>query len=141
MREPLLGGDPLLGQIRYVTKSLCRHLYQLMSTSSILSILVYHQSGYHLVYHTGLSLVRCSYLSVESLHYDLCISKNIIMHPISPRSPCAPDVPGAYNVNSSSGCVRPRSFRPQVKGPPPMRPDATGSVWMHWMRPFCVQTP
>ena len=39
-----------------------------MPTSSILSILVYSQSGYLLVYHMGLSLVHCSYLSVGSLH-------------------------------------------------------------------------
>ena len=39
-----------------------------MSTSSILSILVYPQSGYLLVYHMGLSLVHCSYLSIRSLH-------------------------------------------------------------------------
>jgi len=39
-----------------------------MSTGSILSILTYPQYGYHLVYHTGLSLVHCSYLSVGSLH-------------------------------------------------------------------------
>jgi len=51
----------------YVTMSLCRHLYQLMSTVGILSILVYRQYGYHTVYHTGLSLVNCSYLSVGSL--------------------------------------------------------------------------
>jgi len=69
------------------------------------------------------------------------ISKKIILRPISHRSPCAPDVPGAYNLNSSSVCVRPGSFRPEVKGPPPMRPDATGSVWMHWTRPFCIPTP
>jgi len=54
----------------YVTKSLCRHLYQLMSTGSILSILAYPQYGYHLVCHTGLSLVHCSYLSVGSLHHS-----------------------------------------------------------------------
>ena len=72
---------------------------------------------------------------------DAASAKKVILRPISPRSPCAPDVPGAYNVNSSSGCVRPGSFRPEVKGPPPIRPDATGSVWMHWTRPFCVQTP
>ena len=58
------------------------------------------------------------------------ISKRIILRPISPRSPCAPDVPGAYNVNSSSGCIRLGLFRPEVKEPPPMRLDATGSVWM-----------
>ena len=69
------------------------------------------------------------------------ISKKIVLRPISPRSPCASDVPGAYNVNSSSGCVRPGLFRPEVKGLPPMRPDTTGSVWMHSTRPFCVQTP
>jgi len=40
-----------------------------MSTGSILSILAYPQYGYHLVCHTGLSLVHCSYLSVGSLHY------------------------------------------------------------------------
>ena len=39
-----------------------------MSTRSIPSILAYPQYGYHLVYHTGLSLVHCSYLSIESLH-------------------------------------------------------------------------
>jgi len=44
------------------------HLYQLMSTGSILSILAYPQYGYHIVYHSGLSLVHCSYLSVGSLH-------------------------------------------------------------------------
>ena len=38
-----------------------------MSTGSILSILAYPQYGYHLIYHTGLSLVHCSYLSVGSL--------------------------------------------------------------------------
>jgi len=69
----------------------------------------------------------------------LFISKKIILRPISPHSPCAPDVPGAYNVNSSSRCVRPGSFRPEVKGTPLMRPDATGSVWMHWTWPFCVR--
>ena len=45
-------------------------MYQLMSTGSILSILAYPQYGYHLVYHTGLSLVHCSYLSVGSLQID-----------------------------------------------------------------------
>jgi len=38
-----------------------------MSTGSILSILAYPQYGYHMVYHTDLSLVHCSYLSVGSL--------------------------------------------------------------------------
>jgi len=41
-----------------------------MSTGSILSIPAYPQYGYHLVYHTGLSLVHCSYLSVGSLHVE-----------------------------------------------------------------------
>jgi len=39
-----------------------------MSTISILSILVYPQSGYLLVYHMGLSLVHCSYRAIGSLH-------------------------------------------------------------------------
>jgi len=38
-----------------------------MSTVSILSILVYPQPGYLLVYHIGLSLVHCSYLSIGLL--------------------------------------------------------------------------
>jgi len=46
-------------------------LMQLMSASSIQSILVYPQSGYLLVYHMGLSLVRCSYLSLGSLHVSV----------------------------------------------------------------------
>jgi len=40
-----------------------------MSTGSILSILAYPQYGYHLICHTGLILVHCSYLSVGSLHH------------------------------------------------------------------------
>jgi len=39
-----------------------------MSTVSILSILVYPQPGYLLVYYMGLSLVHCSYLSIGLLH-------------------------------------------------------------------------
>jgi len=42
-----------------------------MPTGSILSILVYPQSGYLWVYHRGLSLVHCSYLSIGSLHKGL----------------------------------------------------------------------
>jgi len=34
------------------------------------------------------------------------ISKKIFLRPISPRSPCAPDVPGPYDVNTSSRGVR-----------------------------------
>jgi len=44
---------------------------RLMSTGSIPSILAYPQCGYHLVCHTGLSLVHCSYLSVGSLQPGL----------------------------------------------------------------------
>jgi len=55
---------------------------------------------------------------------NINISKRNTLRSGSPRSPCAPDVPGAYNVNSCSGCVRPASFRPEVKGPRPMRPEA-----------------
>jgi len=64
------------------------------------------------------------------------ISKKNTLRSVSPRSPSAPDVPGAYNVNSCSGCVRPGSFRPEVKGPRPMRPDAQVSIRTHWTRPF-----
>ena len=56
----------------HVTHSLSRYLYQLMpTTSSILRILVYSYSSYlfKLVYYVGLSLVRCSYLSVGSLQF------------------------------------------------------------------------
>jgi len=95
----------------------------------------------HCIYlQSGSGLPRPS-ISRHYWNYMVFISKKIILRPISPRSPCAPDVPGAYNVNSSSGRVRPGSFRPEVKGPPPMRPHATGSVWMHWTRPCCIQTP
>jgi len=62
------------------------------------------------------------------LEEDSCISKKIILHRICPRSPCGPDLPGAYNVNSSSGCVRVGLVHLELKGPPQMRPDATGSV-------------
>jgi len=103
----------------------------------------------------GLSLLHYSYLSIGSLHLHPtlmrrkdhkrvrwrfavkdCISKKNTLRSVSPRSPCAPDVPGAYNVNSCSGYVRPGSFRPEVKGPHPMRPDAQVTVRTHWTRAF-----
>ena len=46
-------------------------MYQLGSTIRILSIQVYPQSGYLLVYQMGLSLVHCSYLSIGLLQEDL----------------------------------------------------------------------
>jgi len=52
------------------------------------------------------------------------ISKKNTLRSVSPRSPCALEVPGAYNVNSCSRCVRLGSFCPEVKEPRPMRPDA-----------------
>ena len=55
---------------------------------------------------------------------------------VSPRSPCTLDVPGAYNINSCSGCVRPGSFSPEVKGPRPMCPEADLRVRTHWTLPF-----
>jgi len=64
------------------------------------------------------------------------VSKKNTLRSVSPSSPCAPDVPGAYNVNSCSGCVRPGSFRPEVKRPRPMCPDADLRVRTLWMRPF-----
>ena len=63
--------------------------------------------------------------------YNVPISKRSILRAVSPHAPCVLDVPGAYNVNSSSECVCPGLFRPEVKGPHLIRPDATGSVWMH----------
>ena len=63
-------------------------------------------------------------------------AKKSTLRSVSPRSPCAPDVPGAYNVNSCSGFVRPGSFCLQVKGPGPMRPDADLPVQTHWTRAF-----
>ena len=54
------------------------------------------------------------------------IGKNTALRPVASCSPCPPDVPGAYNVNSSSGCFRPGSFRP---GAAFFRPDALGAPW------------
>ena len=72
--------------------------------------------------------------------YIINISKKNTLRSVSPCSFYASDTPGAYNVNSSSVCVRPGLFRPEVQGPRPMHPDAKGSVWTHWTRPFCVRT-
>ena len=59
--------------------------------------------------------------SIEQL-----ISKKTALRPVASCSPRPPDVPGAYNVNSSSGCFRPASFRP---GATFFRPDAPGAPW------------
>jgi len=54
------------------------------------------------------------------------ISKKTALRPVASCSPRPPDVPGAYNVNSSSGCFRPGLFRP---GATFFRPDAPGAPW------------
>ena len=64
-------------------------MYQLKSTGSILSILAYPQYGYHLVCHTGLSLVHCSYLSVGSLHQQKKRGYTRT-HPVLPVPPVVP---------------------------------------------------
>ena len=56
------------------------------------------------------------------------ISKNTGLRPVASCSPRPPDVPGAYNVNSSSGCFRPGSFRPAAIS---FRPDAPGAPWLN----------
>ena len=56
-----------------------------MSTTSILSILVYPQSGHLLVYPMGLSLVHCSYLSIGSLQEP----RDFYSSQIPPSSPPA----------------------------------------------------
>ena len=75
-------------------------------------------------------------LADASRRHPICISQKNTLGSISPRSPYAPDVPDAYNVNSCSGWVRPGSFCPDVKGPRPMRPDTLLPVRTHWTRPF-----
>jgi len=55
------------------------------------------------------------------------ISKKINLRPAASCPPCAPDVAGAYNVNSSSGCRRPGPHRPDVVGVRLDAPDATRS--------------
>ena len=54
------------------------------------------------------------------------ISKKTALRPVASCSPRPPDVPGAYNLNSSSGCFRPCSFLP---GATFFRPDAPGAPW------------
>jgi len=44
------------------------------------------------------------------------ISKKINLRPAASCPPCALDVAGAYNVNSSSGCGRPCPHRPDLVG-------------------------
>ena len=61
-----------------------------MSTGSILSILAYPQYGYHLVCHTGLSLVHYSYLSVGSLHTEPSTSSTLSLVPSGLLTPTAP---------------------------------------------------
>ena len=56
----------------------------------------------------------------------MSISKKTALRPVTFCSPRPPDVPGAYNVISSSGCFRLGSFRP---GATFFRPDALGAPW------------
>ena len=59
------------------------------------------------------------------------ISNKNTLRSVSPCSSCTSDAPGAYNVNSSSGCIRRGSVRLEMQGLGPMHPDAKGSVWTH----------
>ena len=54
------------------------------------------------------------------------ISKNTALRPVASCSPRLPDVPGTYNVNSSSACFCPGSF---CLGAAFFRPDAPGAPW------------
>jgi len=74
-----------------------------------------------------------NFLSQQILN-NICMvgitsAKKSTLRSVSPHSPCAPDVPGAYNVNSCSGCVHLGSFHLDVKGPCPMRPDPFDPRW------------
>ena len=61
----------------------------------------------------------------DQLNNDF-ISRKTALRPVASCSPRPPDVPGAYNINSSSGCFRPGSFRP---GATFFRLDAPGAPW------------
>ena len=54
------------------------------------------------------------------------ISNKTALRPVASCSPRPLHVPCAYNVNSSSGCFRPGSFRP---GATFFCPDAPGAPW------------
>ena len=54
------------------------------------------------------------------------ISKKTALRPVASCWPRPPDVPSTYNVNSSSGCFRPGTFRPGATFFPP---DAPGTPW------------
>jgi len=81
-----------------------------------------------------------SYRRFQPLLLRQYISKRNSLRSGSPRSPCAPNVPGAYNVNCGSGHFRRGRFCPEVQGSRPMRRDGQVSVWMHWTWPFGVLT-
>ena len=55
------------------------------------------------------------------------ISIKIKLCPAASCPPCAPDVAGAYNINTSSGCGRPHPHRPDVVGVRLDAPDANRS--------------
>jgi len=94
-----------------------------MSTGCMLSILVNSQSGYHLVYYMGLSLVRCSYLSVGSLHYrdgllpscvgDVMCCNEFVGYQGTANGSCICEGPGglAINVDSEFECLEWRVLR------------------------------
>ena len=78
----------------------------------------------------------------------ILISKENTLRSVSPCSPCARHVPGAYNLNSSSGCVRPGLFRPELKGlhldgldASLLRPDTLDAPWCSrvlWTQPDTI---
>jgi len=64
-------------------------------------------------------------------HLVIFISKKINLRPAASCPPCAPDVAGAYNVNSSSGCGRNQKLSP----PATLRPADNPTVPLYPMHP------
>jgi len=77
--------------------------------------------------HDAQELTDFGIKNVGMIGFGYCISKKINLGSAASCPPCAPDVAGAYNVNSSSGCGRPHPHRPNVVGVRLDAPDATRS--------------
>ena len=89
----------------WVFRSLCIS-YAPLLVMIFLIISSHPHSFTHIVYNllgriSGSNMLALIFLTLFS------ISKKTTLRPGASAAPCVPDIPGGYNVNSSSGCYRP----------------------------------
>jgi len=110
----------------------------LVLKSHIRLCLVDQESIHYILF--GLNTLNLAIL--PSMYQDLYLNtsaKKNTLHSVSPCSTYAPDVPGAYNVNFSSGYVCLGSFRQEINQP--AQPLLLHPLILPWLLQYPADVP